>query len=162
MQPASFIAIDPGNSGAHVIRHPDGRVVDVGAYKSEKTVAWLMSVLHQMNHTPGGMVAVIERVWASPVMGVSAAFAFGENYGGWCMALRVAGLPVYCVTPQAWQKVVAPQVTGQGGERKQALKRLAVERFPGVKVTLANCDALLISDYVLAQLRAGKALGEEL
>lgn len=165
VQPASFVAIDPGNSGAYVIRRPGlpvGSVMEIGAYHEPQDVVKLMRFLHQLNLTPGGLVAVIERVWASPVMGVSAAFAFGENYGAWIMALRVTDIPIYTVTPQQWQKVVAPEIEGQGADRKRALKAAAARIFPDLKITLATCDALLIAEYATRQLAAGKPLGERI
>ena len=165
MQPASFVVIDPGNSGAYVIRRPgrpQGSVIEIGQYTEPQDLVKLMRFLHQLNLNPGGLAAVIERVWASPVMGVSAAFAFGENYGAWLMAFRVSDIPVFTVTPQQWQRVVAPEIEGQGAERKRALKAVAARLFPDLKPTLATCDALLISEYATRQLAAGKPLGEPL
>lgn len=162
MQPSLFCCIDPGASGGYVLRRPDGKVVELAAYHESGDIVKLCAFLKANNVSVFPVVGVIERVWASPVMGVAAAFAFGENFGAWVMALKVSGMPVYGVTPQAWQKVSAPQIGGQGPERKRALKALAVERYPELKPTLAICDALLISDYAVAQLKAGKALGDEL
>lgn len=162
MQPSLLCCIDPGASGAYVLRRPSGEIVEVGEYGEPNDIVSLAQYLRGINATPGWAVAVIEQVWASPVMGVAAAFKFGENYGAWVMALKVAGITVYGVTPQAWQKVAALGVTGQGSERKRALKALAIERYSELKPTLAICDALLISDYAVAQLKAGKALGDEL
>jgi hypothetical protein len=92
---------------------------------------------------------MIERVWASPVMGVSAAFAFGENYGAWCTAITLKGIPLTRVLPQEWQRALCPQIQGKGTERKRALKVEAQRRFPAVRVTLRNCDALLISEFAI-------------
>ena len=162
MQPSLLCCIDPGASGAYVLRRPSGEVVEVGEYSEPNDVVEVAHYLRGVNVTPGWAVAVIEQVWASPVMGVAAAFKFGENYGAWVMALKVAGVTVYGVTPQAWQKVAAAGVTGQGADRKRALKVLAAERFFALRPNLKNCDALLLSDYAVVQLKAGKALGEKL
>jgi len=136
--------------------------MEIGQYTEPQDVVKLMRFLHQLNLNPGGLAAVIERVWASPVMGVAGAFAFGENYGAWLMALRVSEIPTFTVTPQQWQKVVAPEVQGQGAARKRALKAVATRIFPHAKPTLVTCDALLISEYAQRQLAAGKPLGEPL
>lgn len=160
MQPSLFIAIDPGASGAYVMRRPDGQLVEIAAYHETQDVLKVCTYLKANNISVFPIVAVIEQVWASPVMGVSAAFAFGENYGGWCMALRASGIPVYAVTPQKWQRIVAPEISGQGADRKRALRDLAQAKFPGHKVTLATADALLLSEYVCQTLRAGKTAGE--
>lgn len=162
MRPHLFIAIDPGASGGYVIRDGTGRIVEVAKYVDLWTIrsraGWLQSVTTRERPA----VAVIERVWASPVMGVAAAFAFGENYGAWVAAMAVSGLPVFAVTPQVWQKVAAPEVTGQGAERKRALQELAQRRHPGIRATLAVCDALLLSDYAWTRIQADERLGEQL
>ena len=157
MQSPFFVAVDPGSSGAAVIREVGGTVLDIMAYSEPGDV---VTLLHNLKGKPS--FALIERVWASPVMGVSSAFAFGENYGGWVMAFRMAGIPVACVTPQQWQRVVAPDIQDSGNDRKKALKQLAVARFPDLKVTLAVCDALLLSDYVIDRFRVSKVVGEPL
>lgn len=162
MQPSLFVAIDPGASGAYVVRRPDGTLVEVGEYGEPQDVVKLCAFLRANNLSVFPIVAVIERVWGSPVMGVSAAFAFGENYGGWCMAMRVAGIPLFSVTPQAWQKAVAPGIVGQGPDRKRQLKARAATLFPNLRVTLANADALLLSQYCVDQLKAGALLGESI
>jgi len=162
VQPSLFIAIDPGASGAYVIRRPDGTLSQIGEYGDPQDVVKVCAYLRANNLSVFPIVAVIEKVWGSPVMGVSAAFAFGENYGGWCMAMRVAGIPLFGVTPQAWQKVVAADVVGQGPERKRQLKARAAALFPDYRVTLATADALLLSQYCVEQFRAGAPLGEPL
>ena len=142
VQPSLFVAIDPGASGAYVVRRPDGVIAEVGEYGEPKDVVKVCAFLRANNLSVFPIVAVIERVWGSPVMGVSAAFAFGENYGGWCMAMRVAGIPLFSVTPQAWQKVVAPNIVGQGPDRKRQLKARAAALFPDFRVTLINADEI--------------------
>ena len=86
-------------------------------------------------------------------MGVSAAFAFGENYGSWRTAIAIRGIPLEEVLPQAWQRLVCPHIEGTGAERKRALKNEAQRRFPAVRVTLRNSDALLISEYARLRLQ---------
>jgi len=152
MQPSLFVAIDPGASGGYVVRRPDGTIASVCAYSGPQDLVKLCAFLRANNLSVFPIVALIEKVWASPAMGVSAAFAFGENYGAWVSALRVSGIPVRCFTPQAWQKVVAPDVIGQGPDRKRQLKAIAQGMFPDLKVTLAIADALLISQYVVNRL----------
>ena len=76
--------------------------------------------------------------------------------------MRVAGIPLFSVTPQAWQKVVAPNIVGQGPDRKRQLKARAAALFPDFRVTLINADALLLSQYCVEQLRVGAPLGEPL
>ena len=134
------LSIDPGGSGAAVLRSETGGITTVIDYEGTASIARALDY-HPITQ------AVIERVWASPVMSVSAAFAFGENYGAWCTAIALKGIPLEEVLPQAWQRNVCPHVRGTGTERKRALKLEAQRRFPDLRVTLRNCDALLISEY---------------
>ena len=134
------LSIDPGSSGAAVLRSEAGDIIAIIDYDGTTSIARALA------HEPITQ-AVIERVWASPVMSVSAAFAFGENYGAWCTAIALKGIPLVEVLPQAWQRTVCPHVRGTGPERKRALKLEAQRRFPEIRVTLRNCDALLISEY---------------
>lgn len=163
MNLSTIIAIDPGSAGAAVIRDirvsaTNWPVVGVYPYKGYETLDVTFLVGAGLNPA----AVVIEKVWASPIMGPSQAFAFGGNYHGWITAARAYGLAVYAVTPQAWQRVVCPEITSNGDDRKRELKAATIARFPGTKVTLANCDALLISEYARLQLAAGKPLGEEI
>jgi hypothetical protein len=137
------LAIDPGSSGAAILRSETGQVAAVIDYEGPESIAAALKA---------GPIAraVIERVWASPVMGVSAAFAFGENYGAWCTAITLKEIPLTRVLPQEWQRAVCPQVRFAGAERKRALKLDAQRRFPALRVTLRNCDALLISEFALS------------
>ena len=137
-----LLSIDPGSSGAAVLRFETGQVAAIIEYEGPKSIA------EALNAGPITR-AVIERVWASPVMGVSAAFAFGENYGAWCGAITLKGIPLTRVLPQEWQRAICPQIRGTGTDRKRALKIEAQRRFPALRVTLRNCDALLISEFAL-------------
>ena len=137
-----LLSIDPGSSGAAVLRSETGQVAAVIDYEGPESIA------EALNSGPIAR-AVIERVWASPVMGVAAAFAFGENYGAWCGAITLKGIPLTRVLPQEWQRAICPQVRGTGADRKRELKREAQRLFPALRVTLRNCDALLISEFAL-------------
>ena len=87
--------------------------------------------------------ACIEQVSSSPQMGVVSAFSFGRGYGNLEMALTAAGVPFERVRPQVWQKSLGCLTKGD----KNVTKRKAQEMFPGIKVTHATADALLIAAY---------------
>ena len=76
-------------------------------------------------------------------MGATSAFAFGRGVGNLEMALTAAGIPFDRVTPQKWQKAMGCLTKGD----KNVSKRRAQELFPGMKVTHATADALLICEY---------------
>jgi hypothetical protein len=148
------ISVDPGASGAVVLRQRAGYVISAVAFKDRSTI---LDVVDQVRRSPlfeyGGYAAVIERVWASPAMGVSSAFAFGGNYESWITGLICAGVPVFGVTPQKWQRSVCPEITSTEEQRKRDLRDRAAALFTAddlpkkTRVTLKNCDALLISEY---------------
>jgi hypothetical protein len=65
------------------------------------------------------------------------------------------------VTPQKWQKEFGLIVTGRGlGQddtaKKNRNKARAQELFPGIKITHAIADALLIAEYGRRTLAARK------
>lgn len=105
--------------------------------------------------------AIIEKVWASPVMSVSSAFAFGCNFGGWLAFLSAHGIATRWVIPQVWQKHLLLPTLLQGHERKAMLfQRARSVPHPRVKITLDNCDAILLGNWAVAELKAGRVPGE--
>lgn len=97
----------------------------------------------RLNAAVLGCRAYIEQVSSSPQMGVVSAFSFGRGYGNLEMALTAAGVPFERVRPQVWQKSLGCLTKGD----KNVTKRKAQEMFPGIKVTHATADALLIAAY---------------
>ena len=59
------------------------------------------------------------------------------------MALIAAGIPFETVTPAKWQGAMGCRTKGD----KNVTKRKAQDLFPGVKVTHAIADALLIAEW---------------
>ena len=134
-----YIGIDPGLSGGIAMLYADGRVLWYG--KMPETDADVFRALNLKDvETTRGM---LERVSASPQMGVTSAFTFGKGYGGLRMALTAAGIPFDEVTPQRWQKAMQCLTGGD----KNISKRRAQQLFPQVKVTHAIADALIIAEY---------------
>lgn len=91
--------------------------------------------------------AFIEKVHAMPKQGVSSTFKFGVAYGEQRMALVAAGIPFDEVLPRKWQQAAGlsyPKGSTQT-ERKNLGKQRAQELYPGIKVTHAIADALLIA-----------------
>lgn len=143
-----FIGIDPGAHGALVWIDDNGSVIchntsktlpfdaaedaSSGTERIEECVAYLEKV--------GGFIAG-KRLPGSMM------FKLGESFGEWKGLL--AGLRIRCVLvrPQDWQAGITGLHGKAGPDRKRALRAEAARRFPTVKVTLDNCDALLIADY---------------
>lgn len=134
-----YIGIDPGLSGGIAKLREDGAVLAI-----EKMPPTDFDVYDALAALDGGPEkAMLERVSASPQMGVTSAFTFGKGYGGLRMALTAAGIPFDEVTPQKWQKAMQCLTGGD----KNISKRRAQQLFPTVKVTHAIADALLIAEY---------------
>lgn len=151
------LGIDPGASGgiAAIIYgdvEPQAPVIDVAVHKMPETERDLLDLLASFE---GKQVrAYLEKVHASPGMGVVAAFSFGGNYRMIRTALIAREIPFDEVTPQRWQKAIGglassgKVVNGFKKRDKNVSKRRAQELFPSVrKMTHAYADALLIAEY---------------
>lgn len=158
-----FLGIDPGWSGAiaTIERRENG---------SRRTSLWKMpetdvgiAVLAKKLATLGITGAVLELVNTRPGEAQPSVWKFAANFFGWKMALLLVGIEYDLVQPQIWQKEFALIVPGISKipdkkmrekakrEKKNLNKAEAQRQFPSLKVTLANCDALLIARY--AELR---------
>jgi len=140
----TVIGIDPGLSGGIAVVCGNA----TAAYRTPETARDLFELLAKLS--PG--TAFCEKVNAGPKMGSSAAFKFGQSVGELRMACVAAGLRLEYVTPQKWQKefglIVKGRGLGQGDtDKKNRNKARAQELFPGIKITHAIADALLIAEY---------------
>src|SRR6185503_11189703 len=135
-----FIGIDPGVGGGIAAVTEDRRV-----RLSTKMPETARDILDVLRETVQGDLAraMIEKVWASPQMGVSSAFTFGKSYGSLLMALVAVGIPFDSPSPQSWQKLMGCLTKGD----KSVSKRRAQELFPLQKVIDATADAILLADY---------------
>ena len=144
MQTVAFIGIDPGKNGAWACLQGDKITVGTDV----KSCRWFMATLPRWCPE-----VLLERVSASPQMGVSSAFTFGSEYGKW---LGLFGEDVDQITPQKWQfwymkNGFRDTLEGvKGPARKLALKGIAEKLFPKFKLTLTNADALLLSYFLKA------------
>jgi hypothetical protein len=80
------------------------------------------------------------------IMGSSLAVLYG-NYKFCCGVVHGLGITPRLLAPLRWQNLVACRNHErlERGEWKRKLKARAQELFPGVRVTLATADALLIA-----------------
>ncbi len=133
-----ILGIDPGLGGGLAVVGKDFSI----AWKMPETERDLIDTLDDAK-TMGVTTAYLEFVRSSPQMGVVSAFQFGKGYGGLRMACIACGLRLEEVSPQKWQKEMQCRTGGD----KNVSKRRAQELFPGIKVTHAIADALLIAEY---------------
>lgn len=153
-----YIGIDPGVSGGIAWTSKDGP----GAEPMPDTDRGILDLLS--GHARDA-VAVLEFVRSSPQMGVASAFTFGAGYGGLKMALSALGIPYIEVAPLKWQKALgcvsppkpsrafltAKERSARQREHKHQVKALAEQLFPGLPVTLATADALLLAAFCARQ-----------
>jgi len=163
-----IIGVDPGKSGGLAAIHPDGSVKHFGFETTDMHEAVLAVVQDPKWIYP--LVAYVEEVGGYVGMRQpgSAMFTFGHAAGRITGILEALGIPIRLVRPQAWQKGISGVAVARKGAKAAALsagaevddasrkaksagkKELCNEarrRFPSVKVTQQNADALLIADY---------------
>jgi len=84
----------------------------------------------------------------------SAMFNFGMGFGFLKGVVMALGARLELVRPQVWQKhfhLGTASACASKTEWKNKLKAEAQRRFPGIKITLATADALLILDWARCQ-----------
>lgn len=133
-----ILAIDPGKNGGWAWESMTGEVeaapLPSNPYDMQLELQTIVAVC-------GVNSVVLEKVHSMPADGVKSAFAFGENYGiiqGVCAAYR---LPVVRVAPTTWQKALGTMPSDKSA-RKHFIRDEMQRRYPHIKVTLKNADAL--------------------
>jgi len=135
-----YIGIDPGVSGGIAMIDERGLVYATLPMPTTERDIFDVFKPGESNHPAHAM---LERVYSSPQMGVASAFTFGKGYGALLMALTAAQVPFDQVVPAKWQAVMGCRSRGD----KNVTKARAQQLFPGVKVTHAIADALLLAEY---------------
>lgn len=133
-----YLGVDPGVVGGMAAISNTG-VLATFKFK-DATEADVSEMFEQFDDAT---FALIERVSSSPQMGVVSAFTFGRSYGflrGMLIGHRIAFEEV---SPMKWQNAMGCR---SGGD-KNITKAKAQQLFPGVKITHANADALLIAEH---------------
>lgn len=148
MSEYGVLGIDPGKSGGMAVAlcGESPAVVEAEAFRAEINASTLIKIWKERYNITR---AVMENVHAFPGQGVVSAFSFGENFGFWKGLLAAHDIRVEFVEPRVWQKSLGVRLPGhvQKTAHKNALKNLAAERNPHLKVSLATADAILIASY---------------
>lgn len=135
----TVLGVDPGASGSIALYFG----AEPEWIKTDSTERDLWEQVRLWDALYGVAHAFIERVHSMPKQGVSSSFKFGQSYGFLRGLLVASGIPFEEVTPQTWQKAMGCLTRGD----KNVSKARAQQLFPGVKITHANADALLIAEY---------------
>lgn len=163
-----IVAIDPGTSGGIAWTHWDGKTILTCSNDKRKTfIEWMHGNFEGEEY--GGIfeplprpVIFVEKVSGyypkpkivpgqKPEFNLQASsfsmFNFGKSAGivlGICEAFDIKPMEVM---PAVWQKALFTKKSGTRNQWKNILKEIAQRRYPDVKVTLNNADALLLLSY---------------
>jgi hypothetical protein len=153
-----YLGIDPGTFGGLVSIFSD-RVAATPMPETDLE-RWSWFPYTDSDSNAGSQrIAVIEKVSASPQMGVTSAFTFGCGYGKLLMALTACGIQFEEVRPQVWQKALG--IPKRARDEKQPafkvrLLKKAQQLYPQLDVwkepkykQLAVADALLIATFCM-------------
>ena len=138
------LAVDPGVSGGMALWERDGDVT-LRKFTTE------CEFIEYVRNLSGRCRSVVEHVpkYVGNEMRASHSFTLGYNVGFEIGVLRALEIPVDLVRPQKWQHGLHGLKGKAGAPRKRLLKDHALRLYPGLKVTLATADALLILDHYL-------------
>jgi hypothetical protein len=141
----TILSIDPGANGGFAFRNEKG-VVSEKLPETEGDI----NLMVEMFSVAGAGVCYIEDLvrYAGTNMPSSAMAVYASNWGFLKGILMAHGWRIILVKPQKWQKALSLGVSdGNKTAWKGKLKNMAQQLYPGIKVTLANADALLILRY---------------
>lgn len=143
-----LLAIDPGLSGGLAVHRPDA---GASAFPMPPTEGDVVDTLRSL------LVEGVTHAWVENVPWVTGGKVspastgkLQRNVGVLHGALLALGIPHTLVAPQDWQKPLrlgTRSGCATSTEWKNKLKAEAQRRFPGLTVTLATADALLLLDY---------------
>lgn len=153
-----ILGVDPGASGGIAMLHEGFEPL---AWKMPETEKDLIDLFRSIvsGHT---VIAYMEAVHAFPgsgpvcpackrprAQGTTSTFAFGKNYGFLRGVLVTLGIPLIDVSPMKWKKALGLNFTAQDTktDKKNGSKQLAQQWWPGIKITHAISEALLIAAY---------------
>lgn len=145
----NYIGIDPGVSGGIAVISVNTDETTLHCAKMPETDRDIADLLAEFAPVQGEAIACIEKVNVGVFrrpgakMGVVSAATFMGNYRALKMALTCCCIPFDEVLAVKWQTEMGCRSRGD----KNVTKRRAQALFPGVKITHAIADALLIAEF---------------
>ncbi len=142
----SIMGFDPGIGGGVSVLDSKGGVVYARGFNKGMSEDEVLAVVQEavtllLKH--GGWECYAEKVGYIKGDGGKGAFTFGGAYKFVRGVMKAWKVRIYDVPPQLWQAKLECMTGGD----KNVSKRRAIELFPGVKVTHAIADSLLIALY---------------
>ena len=140
------LAVDPGVSGGMALLK--GSEITLRKFTTED------EFVNYIKNVKGNGRAVVEHVpkYVGNQMMASHSFTLGYNMGFEIGAIKSLNIPVDLVRPQKWQGSIPGLKGVTGHKRKRLLKEHAMRLYPGLKVTLATADALLILNHHITKV----------
>lgn len=133
------ICVDPGASGAIAWRDEDGVVYSENMPETFPEIADFFRELKVGLDNPR---CVVEKVGGyMPGNSGPAAAKFARHVGQIEMALYCMGISTEQVPPQTWMKKLGA-LPKDKKDRKNKIKEMMAARYPHLRVTLKNADAL--------------------
>jgi hypothetical protein len=143
---SAVLGVDPGVRGGIALLSDQGVVLKVQGFDPEMTEMYLVSCVGTVVNvlkSIGGRSCFFEKVGYIRGDGGQGAFTFGHIDGLLRGALIAYGATIHPVLPAMWQSSLGCLTGGD----KNVTKRKAQALWPGLKITHAIADALLIAEY---------------
>lgn len=168
----SVMAIDPGIKGAIAIFTPDTNAIRIydlpqctttvkGKHKVTTDLVETIKMFQLIHEQYSIGYIGLEQVGASPQMGVTSAFTFGQVFGMLkALATAMPGAELHMIPPNKWK--ARYQLTGK--DKKDAIK-IARKYFPNMEAIFTTAridraDAAIMARYLQNKVRAGHFLTE--
>ena len=149
----AVIGIDPGVHGGLTLLNPLGGLVYVRPVpETEDELCSLLRIFAQQLSLYDSDACFIEKVGFIKGDGGKGSFTFGRIYGALRMGVRSNGLRIYDVPPVIWQSRLGCLTGGDKNISKDAAIRLFGPANPGLRITHAIADSMLIARYGWLQL----------
>jgi len=144
MKKERFIGIDPGETGGVAVLYKGSD--ELCFYKYDLPFG---KIFDRVKIDPNKDVLALEKVGASPQMGVTSSFSFGRNYGTIIEAILDRNLneSCYVLLPQEWQAHFG-KFSKERDKKKQELFLLAKELFPQATFPKYIADAVLMAKFM--------------
>ena len=139
-----YIGIDPGQGGG--IAHIGTRMKAHKCPRTPEDMSILLGIIVD-GYAPDDVVLYMEKVWAFPFDTPKTSFGLGKNYGRWEGIVGSYGIHMHYITPKQWMSRFNIPKFKDRQDRKRYLKMRAQKLYSGVKVTLYNADAILITNF---------------
>jgi crossover junction endodeoxyribonuclease RuvC len=140
-----IVGIDPGQSGG--IAWIETALITprvAGVAKMPDTEHDICAHLRALAASYGEpALVVLELVTPMPKQGLGSTWKFGQHYGTLRGILAALGWRYELIRPQRWQRALGCLTHGD----KKITKAMAQRLFPGLTITHATADALLLAVY---------------